>query len=61
MEPDCGLGGADGALRVGKQAFRRIQGYRQMGLLIEALNSDRTQEKKTETALIGKEERESLR
>ena len=49
------------AMLEAEKGFRRIQGYRQMGLLIEALNSDQTQEKKTETALLGKEEGESLR
>jgi putative transposase len=44
------------AMLEAEKGFRRIQGYRQMGLLIEALNRNQTQEKKTETELIGKEE-----
>jgi len=44
------------AMLEAEKGFRRIQGYRQMDLLIEALDRDRTREKKTETELIGKEE-----
>lgn len=43
------------AMLEAEKGFRRIQGYRQMPLLISALNRDRTQESPTETAPIGKE------
>ena len=43
------------AMLEAEKGFRRIQGYRQMGLLIDALNGTQTEEKKTETELIGRE------